>query len=130
MCTIAEIKIKNKELKGRLESGLYTFIGGHIYYGNNCIKMRYDLLKEHDPREDIKIQKLSEKLMFDEYPDIFMLKKGQKVLANSPINSTDYQKLIYFITSLKTKKMDATQVVMMPYPHQKRIYLNQMEPKT
>ena len=31
-------------LIGRLESGLYTFVDGHIYYNNNCIKIRYDLI--------------------------------------------------------------------------------------
>jgi hypothetical protein len=39
-----ESKIENKELVGRLESGLYTLVDGHIYYNNHCIKIRYDLI--------------------------------------------------------------------------------------
>lgn len=38
------IIIKDKELIGRLLSGLYTFVDGHIYFNNNVIKIRYDLL--------------------------------------------------------------------------------------
>jgi hypothetical protein len=36
--------IKNEEVVGRLISGLYTFVNGHIYFNNNVIKIRYDLL--------------------------------------------------------------------------------------
>lgn len=38
--------IKNKDLIGRLESGLFTFVDGHIYFGNNVIKIRYDLINQ------------------------------------------------------------------------------------
>ena len=37
-------KEENLELYGRLECGCYQFQGGHIYYNNNVIKVRYDLL--------------------------------------------------------------------------------------
>ena len=40
--------LKNKDLIGRLLSGLYTFVDGHIYYNNNVIKIRYDLIKSVD----------------------------------------------------------------------------------
>ena len=36
--------IYNKQLIGRLESGLYTLADGHIYHSNNVIKVRYDLI--------------------------------------------------------------------------------------
>lgn len=39
------IAIKSEELIGRLMSGLYTYVNGHIYFNNNVIKIRYDLLK-------------------------------------------------------------------------------------
>jgi len=38
-------KVYNKELIGRLTSMLYSFVDGHIYYNNNVIKIRYDLLE-------------------------------------------------------------------------------------
>lgn len=37
--------IKNKPLIGRLASGMYTFVDGHIYYNNNVIKIRYDIVQ-------------------------------------------------------------------------------------
>ena len=40
------ITIKDEEVIGRLISGLYTFVNGHIYFNNNVIKIRYDLLKQ------------------------------------------------------------------------------------
>ena len=39
------LMIKNREVIGRLKSNLFTFVGGHIYYGNKVIKIRYDLLE-------------------------------------------------------------------------------------
>lgn len=38
------IELLDEELIGRLISGLYTFVDGHIYFNNNVIKIRYDLL--------------------------------------------------------------------------------------
>ena len=39
------VEVKSAEIIGRLKSNLYNFVGGHIYYGNNVIKARYDILK-------------------------------------------------------------------------------------
>jgi hypothetical protein len=48
-----ELDISNMELIGRLLSGLYTFVKGHIYFNNNVIKIRYDLfLRDIVPNED------------------------------------------------------------------------------
>ena len=41
---IFEKVIYDKKLIGRLESGLYTLADGHIYFSNNVIKVRYDLI--------------------------------------------------------------------------------------
>ena len=39
-----ENKVVNKNLIGQLLSQLFTFIDGYIYFGNNVIKIRLDLL--------------------------------------------------------------------------------------
>jgi hypothetical protein len=39
-------KVTNEELIGRIKSNLFNFINGHIYYNNNVIKCRYDLLEK------------------------------------------------------------------------------------
>ena len=41
---VFEIEITNKHLISRLISGLYTFSDGHVYYSNNVLKIRYDLV--------------------------------------------------------------------------------------
>lgn len=42
---MVRVEVKSPEIIGRLKSNLYNFVGGHIYYGNNVIKVRYDILK-------------------------------------------------------------------------------------
>ena len=37
--------VSGEELVGRLKSGLYTLVDGHIFYNNCVIKIRYDLLR-------------------------------------------------------------------------------------
>lgn len=45
MKIIYECILENQELIGRLCIGLHTFCGGHIYFGNTIIKIRYDLIE-------------------------------------------------------------------------------------
>ena len=45
---VFESDIQYKPLIGRMLSGMYTFVDGHIYYNNNVIKIRYDLIDLHN----------------------------------------------------------------------------------
>ena len=45
---IFETKIMNEPLIQRLKSGLYTLVDGHIYFNNNVIKIRYDLIERKE----------------------------------------------------------------------------------
>lgn len=65
MKILFETLIKNKPLIGRLASGMYTFVDGHIYYNNNVIKIRYDIV------DHIHSQKFKEDDIFDYYFNIF-----------------------------------------------------------
>ena len=49
---IFQMKIENKEIIGRLKSNLYNFVGGHIYYNNKVIKIRYDLIEGRGGKEN------------------------------------------------------------------------------
>ena len=60
-----ETLISYGPLIGRLESGMYTFVDGHIYYNTNVIKIRYDLMDSPDK------EKHNEMEIFDFYYDIF-----------------------------------------------------------
>lgn len=50
---IFTMRIKNPEIIGRLKTNLYNFVGGHIYYNNKVIKIRYDLLDFDQTRLDL-----------------------------------------------------------------------------
>mgnify|MGYP001401189499 CR=1 FL=1 len=41
---LIELNLENQNLIGRLKSGLFSFIDGHIYFSNDLIKIRYDLI--------------------------------------------------------------------------------------
>ena len=43
--TIFDHEILDENMKGILISGQFKFINGHIYFNNNVIKIRYDLIK-------------------------------------------------------------------------------------
>lgn len=43
---VFEQLVTNTELHGRLESGIYSILDGHIYYNNKVIKIRYDLIEK------------------------------------------------------------------------------------
>ena len=43
---ILEQEILDENMKGILISGQYQLINGHIYFNNNVIKIRYDLIKQ------------------------------------------------------------------------------------
>ena len=58
------MQIQDVNLIGRLKTNLYNFVGGHIYYNNKVIKIRYDLL------ENTKGEQLKEYHVFDHYSDV------------------------------------------------------------
>ena len=60
------------ELIGRLLSGLYTFVDGHIYYNNNVIKIRFDILSQSR-----NIQDFNEFEIFDYYRDVIKLENKE-----------------------------------------------------
>ena len=39
--------ISDKDLVGRLKCGIFSLVGGHLYYDNRVIKIRYDLLRRN-----------------------------------------------------------------------------------
>jgi hypothetical protein len=45
------LQVKNREIIGRLKSNMYSFVEGHIYYGNKVIKVRYDLIEKMKGQE-------------------------------------------------------------------------------
>ena len=68
-------KIENETLFGRLKSMLFQFIDGHLYYNNDVIKVRFDLLFAKD-----ELKEYNEHEIFDYYTNIMPLKsKNEEV---------------------------------------------------
>jgi len=114
--------ISNKEVCGRLESGLYNIVDGHIYYSNKCIKIRYDLIEQPNS------SKFKENEIFDFYQGIFRLNPGERILSYCPLDSLHFHKFVYIITN--PIKLSATRIMITPYLHEKRIYLIRDKPNT
>ena len=115
---VYESYIQFEKLIGRLVSGNYTFVDGHLYYDNNVIKIRYDLITAYDSH------RYKENEIFDYYFDIFEMEKGLKVRINTPLESQARHKLAYIITDKLQKRNN--QIHVHPYLHEHRIYLNRM----
>jgi len=83
--------VESAELIGRLKSNLYNFVGGHIYYNNNVIKIRYDQFEEC-------IQdSLPENHVFDNYANVLTLQDNDYVQPGTPLQTCLYNKLAYII---------------------------------
>lgn len=66
-------RITQPRVIGRLKSGMYMIVNGHIYFNNEVIKIRYDLLKQENSTKEYR-----ETQIFDIYKDIlkFDMSKG------------------------------------------------------
>jgi len=107
--------VTNSDLIGRLKSNLYNFVGGHIYFNNNVIKIRYDVI-------DKQLETHPENQIFDNYSKVLDLEENDYVQPGTPLQTCLYNKLAYIIgnqVNLKSRK-----VLIMPYLHERRIYLN------
>jgi hypothetical protein len=119
---IFECLIKDEHLISRLKSGLYTLIEGHIYFNNNVIKLRYDLMKKKDSHV------LVEDEVFDFYYGIFQLEPGERVKSGTPLDSMRGHKMAY-VTSDKVN-FSTSRVTYTPYLHEKKLFLNRPKPNT
>ena len=69
--TIYSEKVYNTDLYGRIKSQNLTFVDGHIYYGNCCIKIRYDVIYDKKIIRDLR-----EEDVFDYFDEVLKLEKG------------------------------------------------------
>ena len=70
-----EIKISCKNILSILNRDNLTITNGHIYYGNNVLKIRYDLI------DNINSQQFSVSNMFDFYKNVIDLNEGKRILS-------------------------------------------------
>lgn len=72
-------------------------------------------------------EKYNENQIFDFYDDIFQLEPSEAVKASTPLDSFRSHRFGYVITS---KVYAPKKVMIMPYLHDKRIYLNRLKINT
>jgi hypothetical protein len=116
---IYEISITNSEIIGRMKSGLFQLSQGHIYYNNDVIKIRQDLINSDQNAS------FTESEIFDMYPDVFELEDGMRIRSNTPLDSSRYRRFVYIFQDsnyLRTKT-----ILITPYLHERRIYLNRVK---
>lgn len=91
-CLEFEVDVTSEDLIGRFKSGSYTFADGHIFYQNNVIKIRYDLIQSNES------DRYSEREIFDVYHGIFEIEPHMKVKCDSPLNSIQSHRLAYIFS--------------------------------
>jgi len=97
-------------------------VDGHIYFNNNVIKIRYDLMEQKNSHV------LLEDEIFDYYTDIFQLKPGERVKSGTPLDSIGSHKMCY-VTSDK-ENFRTSKVKYTPYLHEKKLFLNRIKLNT
>ena len=73
---IYEDFITNHNLFGIFTSAAFAFVGNHLYFNNNVIKIRIDIMAKRN---------MTEQQLFCQYNNIFTLDKGTRVKINSPL---------------------------------------------
>jgi hypothetical protein len=84
-----DVELTIDSLIGRLKSGLCRINNGHIYFNNNLIKMRLDLINSP------KSHKYKDQELFDFYYGMFNLDKDTIVRSGTPIDSFRYHRFVF-----------------------------------
>ena len=62
-----QLNVGDKEILGRIKSGLFILVDGHFYFNNQVFKIRYDLLEKEEGIV------LNENNVFDKYNQLLDL---------------------------------------------------------
>jgi len=116
--SIFEVSVEDSTLKGLFKFGINAFSNGHIYYANNVIKVRYDLMTDNRMK-NLKIEEV-----LNEYRDILDISPTQRVKMFCPLDSILSHKLGYII---QDSELEPTQLIILPYLHERKIFLNRVK---
>ena len=73
-------------------------INGHIYFNNNIVKIRYDLISSQMN------YKYKEEQIFDFYYNILALKPNTQIRTKTPIKSIRYHRVVYITKDLNREE--------------------------
>ena len=91
-------------------------VNGHIYFNNEVIKIRYDLLNNQKRLQDYR-----EAQLFDYCTDVLQLDKDEFAETDMPVVENLSQRLIYIIKNRVT--LGVKRVVIMPFLHIRSILM-------
>ena len=112
---IYEANLYDQENIGRLRSGLFEVVDGHIYFNNNVIKIRYELIlsKNH----------YSEDQIFNTYNNIFNIETSHlHIKSTTPFNSLQGHRFAYILSD--NLHFQTKQLFILPYLHERKLYLH------
>ena len=73
-------------------------MGGHIYFNDKVIKIRYDLLEGQGGKNNKnEIVDIDENKLFDLYANILYLEENDQVQSGTPMQTCLYNRLAYVI---------------------------------
>ena len=75
---IFENYIMNKSLIGIFQTSCFIYVGDHLYFNNNVIKIRTDLMVKNN-------RNVPEEFLFCEYTNIINVHKNEHIKINSPL---------------------------------------------
>jgi hypothetical protein len=117
-------KHENMELYGRLECGFFEFIGGRIYYNNNVIKVRYDLINGQ------KALNYKFPMLIDSYQNVFKHSDSMSIALGFPYDSKFMHKLLYVIKNIDGESNSKAKIMILPYLHEQKIYFSHLTDNT
>ena len=82
-------------------------------------KIRYDLLENQCGNH------YNENNIFDKYSSLLDLDYKEMILCNAPLLSHDHHRMVYISSNQKLLK--PKRIIILPYLHERKIYLNQIE---
>lgn len=96
-------------------------VNGYIYYNNNVIKIRYDLLKDKNNTTDYQ-----EDQIFDWYSNVLKVEQGLICETDMPIVEINSERLIYILKN--PVDLAPKRLLLMPFLHNRNVLMKQLNP--
>ena len=90
---------------GRFVSGIFMYVDGHFYYGNN-------------------VMKITEDGQLNIYKNVLDLNESERVSSKSPMLCQKSHRMIYETTNLVER--EPSRIIILPYIHERRVYLDNL----
>ncbi len=117
--SLLSVSVTDPDIIGRFKSGLFTFVDGHMYFGNSVIKLRHDLIERNQTVQ------LKQNNVFDKYDDLLDLKQTERVHSKNPILCNENHRQVYFTRD--ASRLSAMRMIILPFLHERKLYINRID---